>query len=109
MKMGSAERKLLTKVIFAIALLLIFSGVVSSIPENRLAWQGPLVMGTLALPKPNPAMLPPRDMRPNSDSMFSLLGFVSAVSILGLGGRWFFSKPSPKKMVEKVVLPLIFP
>jgi hypothetical protein len=105
MKMGSAERKLLTKVIFAIALLLIFSGVVSSIPENRLAWQGPLVMGTLALPKPNPAKLPPRDMRPNSDSMFSLLGFVSAVSILGLGGRWFFSKPSPKKMV----LPLIFP
>jgi hypothetical protein len=96
-------------VIFAIALLLIFSGVVSSIPENRLAWQGPLVMGTLALPKPNPAKLPPRDMRPNSDSMFSLLGFVSAVSILGLGGRWFFSKPPPKKMVEKAVLPLIFP
>jgi hypothetical protein len=105
MKMGSAERKLLIKVIFAIALLLIFSGVVISMPENRLAWQGPLVMGTLALPKPNPAKLPPRDMRPNSDSAFSFLGFVSAVGILALGGRWFFAKPPPKKMVEKGVLP----
>jgi hypothetical protein len=109
MKMGSAERKLLVKAVFAIALLLIFAAVVSSIPDNRLAWQAPLVMGALSLPKPNPAKLPPRDMRPNSDSMYSLLGFVSAVSILGLGGRWFFAKPSPKKVVKKLVYPLVFP
>ena len=109
MKMGSAERKLLIKAVFSIALLLIFAAVVSSIPDNRLAWQGPLVMGALSLPKPNPAKLPPRDMRPNSESMFSLLGFVSAVGILGLGGSWFFTKPTPRKVVEKLVYPLVFP
>jgi hypothetical protein len=109
MKMGSSERKLLTKAVFAIALVLIFSAVVSSIPENRLAWQGPLVMGTLSLPKPNPAKLPPLDMRPHSEAMFSLLGFISAVSILGLAGRWFFTKESPRKAETKVVLPLVFP
>jgi len=109
MKMGSGERKLLFKAVFAIALLLIFTSVVSSVPDNRLAWQGPLVMGALSLPKPNPAELPPRDMRPNSDSMYSLMGFVSAVGILGLGGRWFFAKPPPRKMVEKLVYPLVFP
>ena len=109
MKKGSAERKLMVKAVFAIALLLVFAAVVSSIPDNRLAWQGPLVMGTLSLPKPNPVNLPPRDLRPNSGSMFSLLGFASAVGILVLGGRWFFAKPAPKKVVKKVVLPLVFP
>ena len=111
MKKGSVDRKLMRKIIGAAALVVVFSAVVSSIPDNRLAWQGPLVMGTLAMPTPNPAKFPPRDVRPNSDSMFSLLGFLSVVGVLGLAGKWFLTKPSPKKVkiADKVVHPLVFP
>lgn len=109
MKKGSAKGRLLRKIMGAAALVVIFSLVVSTVPENRLAWQAPLVMGALSLPKPNPAHIVPRDLRPNSDSMFSLLGFVSVMAILALGGKWFFAKPSPRKLVEKVVYPLVFP
>lgn len=109
MNKGSAKRKLLRKIAGAAVLVVVFSFVVSTVPDNRLAWQGPLVMGTLSLPKPNPANIVPRDLRPNSDSMFSLLGFLSVMGILGLGGRWFFTKPSPRKVVDKVVHPLVFP
>ena len=106
---GSAKGKLLRKILTAAALVVIFSCVVSTVPENRLAWQAPLVMGALSLPKPNPANIVHRDLRPNSESMFSLLGFLSVMGILGLGGRWFFTKPSPRKVVDKVVYPLVFP
>jgi len=109
MSKESAKKKFLIKVVGAAALVVIFSAVVSSIPDNRLAWQGPLVMGTLLMPTPNLAKFPPRDVRPNSESMFSLLGFVSVVGLLGLTGRWFLTKPSPKKVVDKVVHPLVFP
>lgn len=109
MSKESAKNKYLIKMVCAAALAVIFSAVVSSIPDNRLAWQGPLVMGALSLPKPNPANIVPRDLRPDSDSMYSLLGFLSVMGILGLGGRWFFTKPSPRKMVDKVVYPLVFP
>ncbi len=109
MDQRSAKRKLLRKILGAAVLVIIFSLVVSSVPDNRLAWQGPLVMGTLSLPKPNPANIVPRDLRPNSDSMFSLLGFLSVMGILALGGRWFFAKPSPRKIADKAVHPLVFP
>ena len=109
MNMRSAKRKLMRKIMGAAALVVIFSAVVSAVPDNRLAWQGPLVMGTLSLPKPNPANIVPRDLRPHSESMFSLLGFLSAMGILALGGRWFFAKPSPRKIPDKTVHPLVFP
>ena len=111
MKNGSRERRYRLKLIGAAALVILFAAVVLSVPDNRLAWQGPLVMGTLAMPTPNPAKFPPRDVRPNSDSMFSLLGFISVVGVLGLAGKWFLTKPSPKKVkiADKVVHPLVFP
>ncbi len=109
MKNRSDKRKFRLKLIFAAALVVLFSAVVLSIPENRLTWQGPLVMGTLAMPKPNPAKIIPRDMRPDSNSLFSLMGFLSVVGILGLGGRWFFTKPSSRKVAEQVTHPLVFP
>lgn len=109
MNKGSEKRKLLIKIIGAAALAVVFASVLSSVPDNKLAWQGPLVMGTLLLPKPNPAYIVPHDLRVNSDSMFSLLSFLSVMGILGLGGKWFFSKPTPRKVVDKVVHPLVFP
>jgi len=109
MKNASKERRYRLKLIGAAALVILFAAVVLSVPDNRLAWQGPLVMGTLAMPTPNPAKFTPRDMRPDSNSLFSLMGFLSVVGVLGLGGRWFLTRPSPGKVTEKVVLPLIFP
>jgi hypothetical protein len=109
MNRGSEKRKLLIKIVGAAVLAVVFASVLSSVPDNKLAWQGPLVMGTLLLPKPNPAYVAPRDLRPNSDSMFSLLSFLSVMGILVLGWRWFFTKPSPRKVVDKVVHPLVFP
>ncbi len=109
MNKGPATRKLLRKILGAVALVVIFTAVIFAVPDNRLAWQGPLVMGTLLMPKPNPSHIIMRDPRPNSDSMFSFLGFLSVMGILALGGRWFFTKPSVRKVADKVVHPLVFP
>lgn len=109
MKNRSKKWKFREKAIFAAALLVIFGTVVFSVPPERLAWQGPLVMGTLAMPTPNPARLIPHELRANSDSLFSLMGFMSVAGILVLTGRKLLAKPSPLQGTEKVVLPLIFP
>lgn len=109
MNKGSGKGKLRRKILGAAALVVIFTAVISAVPDNRLAWQGPLVMGTLSMPKPNTSHIILGDPRPNSDSMFSLLGFLSVMGILALGGRWFFAKPSAGKVAEKVVHPLVFP
>ena len=92
--MNNRSRKWKTweKAIFAASLLVIFGAVIFSVSPERLAWQGPLVMGTLSMPKPNPSHILLRDPRPNSDSMFSLLGFISVMGILALGGRWLLGK-----------------
>jgi len=109
MNKESSKGKMLRKMLGAAALVIVFAGVISAVPDHQLAWQGPLVMGTLSMPTPNPSHILLRDPRPNSDSMFSLLGFISVMGILALGGRWFFGKPSPGKVHEKTVPPLVFP
>ncbi len=105
----SRKWKFREKAIFAAALLVIFGTVVFSVPSERLAWQGPLVMGTLAMPALNPARLISTESRVISDSLFSLMGFMSVAGILALTGRKLLVKSSPMKATDKVVLPLIFP
>jgi hypothetical protein len=109
MKNRSKNWKFREKAIFAAALLVIFGTVVFSVPSERLAWQGPLVMGTLAMPDINPARLISSEPRVNSDSLFSLMGLLSVAGILALTGRKLLIKPSPLEETDKVVLPLIFP
>lgn len=109
MKAGTDERKLKRKLIGASVLLLLFAGVVMSVPDERLAWQAPLVMGMLSMPKPNPSKYIHRETRPSSDPMFSLLGFASVAGVLGLAGGWLLTKPSPRKITPKPVPPLVFP
>ncbi len=109
MRNRSDKRRFREKVVFAAALLVIFGCVIFSMPTERLAWQGPLVMGTLALPKPNPAKIIRTEPRPSSDPLFSFLGFLSVAGIMGLAGRRLLARSSPGPVPEKVVLPLIFP
>ena len=110
--MNNRSRKWKTreKAIAAAGLLVIFGAVLFSVPADRLAWQGPLVMGTLAMPTPSARTLVRPELQANSDSLFSLMGFFSVAGILVLSGRRLIAKPSPGKVAEnKVVLPLIFP
>ncbi|MGA6994150.1 MAG: hypothetical protein WBX50_09655 [Candidatus Deferrimicrobiaceae bacterium] len=109
MKNRSRKWRFWEKAIFAASLLVIFGAVVFSVSPERLAWQGPLVMGTLAMPTPNPAKVVLLERQAQSDSLFSLLGFMSVAGILGLGGKWFFAKPLPGQIREKLVYPLVFP
>lgn len=109
MKKRSRKWKTWEKAVFAASLLVIFGTVVFSVSPERLAWQGPLVMGTLAMPTPNPARAVLHERQVQSDSLFSFLGFMSVAGILMLGGKWLFAKPSPKKVREKLVYPLVFP
>ena len=109
MKNRSRKWKFWQKAVFAASLLVIFGAVVFSVSPERLAWQGPLVMGTLAMPTPNPAKVVLLEQRAQSDSLLSLMGFLSVAGILALSGQWFFAKPSPKKAREKLVYPLVFP
>ena len=109
MKNRSKKWKTWEKAVFAASLLVIFGAVVFSVSPERLAWQGPLIMGTLAMPTPNPAKVILHERYAHSDSLYSFLGFISVAGILGLGGKWFFAKPSPKKVREKLVYPLVFP
>ena len=73
--------------IAAAALAVIFGSVVFSIPSEKLAWQGPLVMGALALPKPNPAKIYRVDSREATESVLSFMGFLSVIGVLGLAGK----------------------
>lgn len=84
--------------IAAAALSVMFGAVIFSLPPEKLAWQGPLVMGTLAMPKPNPARVFRVESREDTDSLLSFLGFLSVVGIFGLAGRKLLSKtvPTPK-------------
>ena len=109
MENRSDRRRLREKAIAAVALLIIFGTVVFSMPTERLAWQGPLVMGALALPKPNPAKYLHVESRPETDPLFSFLGFLSVAGILGLAGKRLLAKSAPAKIPEKVVTPLVFP
>jgi hypothetical protein len=105
----SRKRRFWEKVVFAVSLLFIFGAVVFSVSPERLAWQGPLVMGTLAMPTPHLAKAVLHERQAQSDALFSFLGFMSVAGILGLSMKWFFAKPSPKKVREKLVYPLVFP
>ncbi|HSL99479.1 MAG TPA: hypothetical protein VK944_05050 [Candidatus Limnocylindria bacterium] len=109
MKNRSRKWRSWQKAVFAASLLVIFGTVVFSVSPERLAWQGPLVMGTLAMPTPNPAKVVLLEQRAQSDSLISLMGFLSVAGILALSGKWLFVKPSPKKVREKLVYPLVFP
>ena len=109
MRNRSRKWRFWEKAVFAASLLVIFGAVLFSVSPERLAWQGPLVMGTLAMPTPNPAMVVLLERRAQSDSLFSFLGFMSVAGILGLSWQWFFAKPLPKKVREKLVYPLVFP
>jgi len=109
MKNRSRKWRFWEKAVFAASLLVIFGAVIFSVSPERLAWQGPLVMGTLAMPTPNPANVVLPERQAQSDSLFSLLGFLSVAGILGLSGKWLFAKPSPKKVRKKLVYPLVFP
>jgi len=109
MKNRSRKWKFWQKAVVAASLLVIFGAVVFSVSPERLAWQGPLVMGTLAMPTPNPAKVVLLEQRAQSDSLMSFMGFLSVAGILALSRQWFFEKPSPKKAREKLVYPLVFP
>jgi len=109
MKNRSRKWRFWEKAVFAASLLVIFGAVVFSVSPERLAWQGPLVMGTLAMPTPNLAKVVLHERQAQADSLFSFLGFMSVAGILGLSSKWFFTKPSPKKVREKLVYPLVFP
>ena len=109
MKNRSRKWRTWEKAVFAASLLVIFGAVVFSVSPEQIAWQGPLVMGTLAMPTPNPAKIIHHERVAHSDSLFSFLGFISVLGGIGLGGKWFFAKPSPKKVRQKLVYPLVFP
>ena len=110
MKNGSRKWRTRDKAIAAAGLLVIFGTVLFAVPADRLAWQGPLVMGTLAMPTPSVGTYVRSELQGHSDSLFSLMGFMSVAGILVLTGRTLLAKSSPGKVAEKkVVLPLIFP
>jgi hypothetical protein len=110
MKNRSRKWRTRDKAIAAAGLLVIFGTVLFAVPADRLAWQGPLVMGTLAMPTPSVGTYVRSELQGNSDSLFSLMGFMSVAGILVLTGRTLIAKSSPGKVEEKqVVLPLIFP
>lgn len=88
MNKDRAKRLLRTKMLASAVLVILFAGVVFSIPAERLAWQAPHVMGTLLLPRPSPGpYVRPDAMRDNAYSSFNLLAFFSVVGILGLVAR----------------------
>jgi len=83
----------------AAALLVIFGCVVFSMPAERLAWQGPYVMGALLLPKPSPAPYVRSDtVKENADATFNLLGLVSVAGIFVLAIRWIPDLPQVRKV-----------
>lgn len=92
-----ARRFLRTKMLASAVLVILYAGVVFSIPAERLAWQAPHVMGTLLLPKPSPGPYVRSDaMRDNAYSSFNLLAFFSVLGILGLVARNLSSRhPGP--------------
>ena len=83
------------KMVAAATLSVIFIGVIFAVPSEKLAWQGPLVMGTLALPKPNPAKVYRVESREATESLLSFLGFLSVVGVLGLAGKKLLPGPPP--------------
>lgn len=89
--------KVRRKMIAAAALWVMFGAVVFSIPSEKLAWQAPLVMGTLAMPKPNPAKVYRVESREGADSLLSFMGFLSVIGILGLAGKNLLPGPPPKR------------
>lgn len=83
------------KMIAAAALSVIFGAVLFSLPSEKLAWQGPLVMGTLSMPKPDPAKISRVVSHEDADSILSFLGFLSVIGILGLAGRKLLPTAAP--------------
>ncbi|MGE5190821.1 MAG: hypothetical protein ACM3NF_12275 [Gemmatimonadota bacterium] len=87
------------KMAAAAALLVIFAAVLFAIPPERLAWQGPYVMGTLLLPKPSAApYVRPEMLKDSADSAFSLLAFLSVAGILALAARKLPVLPQGRRM-----------
>ena len=109
MKNRSEKRRTREKAVAAAALLIIFGCVIFSLPSEKLAWQGPLVMGTLAMPKPNPAKFLRAETRPSIEPLMSFLAFLSVSGVLALVGRRLRAKTSPGEIPEKTVHPLVFP
>lgn len=101
-KNRSNRWKIRRKMIAATALAVMFGAVLFSIPAEKLAWQGPLVMGTLAMPKPNPATVYRVESREDTDSLLSFMGFLSVIGILGLCGRKLLPGPSSKQKIPPV-------
>lgn len=87
--------------IAAAALAVMFGAVIFSIPSEKLAWQGPLVMGTLAMPKPNPAKVYRVESREINESLLSFMGFLSVIGILALAGKKLIPEsPSKEKTIS---------
>lgn len=105
MRERSEQARMRIKMLVAAALVLLFIGVVWSVPPDRLAWQGPLVMGTLAMPTPNPPKFRQRALRHNSGSLFSLLAFVSDAGIAVLAVPRLLAKPRGPKATKKALHP----
>jgi len=95
-----ARWKVRRKMIAAAALSVMFGAVVFSIPSEKLAWQGPLVMGTLAMPKPNPARVYRVESREDTDSLLSFMGFLSVLGILGIAGRKLLPTSVPTRKIR---------
>ena len=103
----SKRWKVTRKMIVAAVLAVMFGTVIFSLPSEKLAWQGPLVMGALALPKPNPAKVYRVESREEAESLLSFLGFLSVVGILGLAGRRLLpgrptTRATPVKAVSSI-------
>lgn len=98
----SGRWKVRRKMIAAAALAVIFGAVVFSVPSEKLAWQGPLVMGALAMPKPDPAKVYRVESREDVESILSFMGFLSVIGILGLAGGKLLPGPAPKGKTHPV-------
>jgi hypothetical protein len=93
------------KMIVAALLSVVFGLVIFSVPPEKLAWEGPLVMGALAMPKPNPnpAKVYRGESREDADSLISFLGFLSVIGILGLA--WGNLRPPGARKRKTDIVP----
>jgi len=94
--------KVSRKMVAAAALSVMFGAVVFSLPSEKLAWQGPLVMGTLAMPKPDPAKVYRVESRDSTNSLLSFMGFLSVIGVLVLTGKKLLPGPPAKQKTTPI-------